>query len=266
MSDHLPLLAMLKQTKLLNKEPLTFTSRCLNDEKLKKANHEFMRKDWLGLLTGMMSNTKFNQFSDTVNQVLDKVAPVKTVCIAPKRRYVEPWMMKGLERHLRSNLIYTKRAFKKNSTDEDHQRYKQHRNMYNDLKRKLKWEYYQSKCQVYKNNSKKLWALINNTIKKVRHKGSIIPFITVDSLKQNRPKAIANNFGEFYSTLGSSLAEKIDPGTTSIEEYLDSIPIQRDSIVIKQTTPLEIDTIIRNLPNKTSHGHDEISNMMLKAL
>ena len=104
-----------------------------------------------------------------------------------------------------------------------------------------------------KNNSKKLWELINNTINKVKHKGSIIPFITVDGLKQNRPKVIANSFGEFYSILGSSLAGKIVPGTTSMEEYLDSIPVQRDSMVTKQTTPLEIDTIIRNLPNQTSH-------------
>ena len=43
MSDHLPYVAMLKQTKLLNKEPLTFQSRCLNDDKLQVANHRLMR-------------------------------------------------------------------------------------------------------------------------------------------------------------------------------------------------------------------------------
>ena len=37
-------------------------------------------------------------------------------------------------------------------------------------------------------------------------------------------------------------------------------------MVLKQTTPLEIDAIIKNLPNKTSHGQNEISNVMLKAL
>ena len=38
-SDHLPLLAMLKQTQLLNTEPLEFESRCLNDKKLKHVNN-----------------------------------------------------------------------------------------------------------------------------------------------------------------------------------------------------------------------------------
>ena len=49
-SDHLPTIVMLKQTRLLNKEPLTFKSRCLNDDKLKSANRKLMGKDWIGLL------------------------------------------------------------------------------------------------------------------------------------------------------------------------------------------------------------------------
>ena len=39
-----------------------------------------------------------------------------------------------------------------------------------------------------------------------------------------------------------------------------------NSIVLKSTTSPEIDRIIKSLPNKSSHGHDEISNNMLKAL
>ena len=88
----------------------------------------------------------------------------------------------------------------------------------------------------------------------------------LDQQHHHEDLTITNSFSEFYSTLGSSLAEKIVPGMTSIDEYLSNIPVQRDSIVIRQTTPLEIDFIIKKLPNKTSHGHDEISNVMLKAL
>ena len=79
MSDHLPLLAMVKQTKILNKEPLTFKSRCLNDDKLKDVNHKLMRKNWIGLLTGTMSDDKFNQFCEIVECILDEEAPIKTV-------------------------------------------------------------------------------------------------------------------------------------------------------------------------------------------
>ena len=84
MSDHLPLLAMLKQTKLLNKEPLTFQSRCLNETKLKEVNHHLMQKDWIGMLNGTTCNDKFNKFTEIVNETLDEIGPIKTVRISAK--------------------------------------------------------------------------------------------------------------------------------------------------------------------------------------
>ena len=85
MFDHLPVLAMLKQTKLLNKDPVTFKYRCLNDSKLKTMNNKLMHTDWTGVLTSTTSNEKFNQFSETVDSILDEMAPIKTVKIAAKR-------------------------------------------------------------------------------------------------------------------------------------------------------------------------------------
>ena len=123
-SDHLPSLAMLKQTKLLSKEPLTFMSRCLNEQKLKEVNHRLMRKDWIGLLTGTTCNDKFNQFSAIVNATLDEVSPTKTVKISAKRRYVEPWMTRGLGNASRTKLKLYKKYLQKGSTEDDRLKYK----------------------------------------------------------------------------------------------------------------------------------------------
>ena len=138
--------------------------------------------------------------------------------------------------------------------------------MYNSLKSKLKKDFYHAKCIDYKQNAKKLWSLINNTIKKVKHKGSIIPYITVKGLKQYNPSKIANCFGEFYSNLGPSLAKQILPGTTSISTYLGNIPRTVNSMVLHPTTVPKIDTLIRKLPSKTSHGLGNTSNTILKSL
>ena len=166
----------------------------------------------------------------------------------------------------KTKLHLYKDSLKSNSTEDDIQCYKHHQNLYNQLKRKLRTDYYCLKCESYKSNAKKLWSLINQTITKVKHKGSIIPSITVDGIKYNKPKTIANKFGEFYSQLGSTLAKSIVPGMTSIDQYMKNIPRQINSIVIRPTSVQEIDRIIRELPNKTSYGYDEISNTMLKAL
>ena len=84
-------------------------------------------------------------------------------------------------------------------------------------------DYYRLRCESFNNNTKKLWSLIDNTITKVKHKGSIIPFITMDGIKHTKPKTIANKFGEFYSQLGSNLAKSIFPGTTCIDQYVNNI-------------------------------------------
>ena len=265
-SDHLPTLAMLKQTRLMNHEPIAFNSRCLNENKLKQVNHKLMRVDWIGVLTGTTSDEKFNQFSDRIEQVLDEIAPIKHVRISAKRRFVEPWMTRGLEVASHKNLKLYKKTVSNNCMEADQAKYKEHRNLYNSLKSQLKKNYYRTRCIEYEPNAKKLWSLINDTVKRVKHKGSIISYITVNRLKQYNPYKIANSFGNFCSTLGSDLANKILPGTTPISTYLSNIPWSLNSMVLHSTTIHEIDNLIRQLPNKTSHGFDNISNTMLKSL
>ena len=174
-------------------------------------------------------------------------------------------MTKGQEKSSSIKMKLYRATLTASHTDADIAKYKHHQNLYNKLKCIAREDYYRTKCVQFKENSKKLWSLINNTIKKVKHKGSIIPYIMVNGIKKTCPKEITDSFGNFYATLGSSLVSKIVPGTTSIDDYLQHIPHQLNSLV-KQTTPLGIDKIIKALPNKSSHGHDQIDNIMLKSL
>ena len=266
MSDHLPILTLLKQTKLRDSDPITFNSRCLDEKKLKQVNADLMTVDWIGVLNGTTCDEKFNQFSEKVDKILDKTAPVKEVKISAKRRFVEPWMTHGLDQSSCKKMRLYKKTLTANSTSIDQTRYKEYRNTYNKLKSKSKRDYYRLRCEEYKTNARKLWELINNTIKKVKHKGSIIPYITVAGIKHYDPHKIANCFGKFYSNLGSDLANQILPGSTPISTYLNNIPCNLGSIVIAPTTVHEIDLLIRKLPNKSSHGFDNISSTMLKSL
>ena len=53
-------------------------------------------------------------------------------------------------------------------------------------------------------------------------------------------------------------------GQYNISHYLSKIPRNIGSLVMRSTNSLEIENIIQRLPNKTSHGHDNISNALLK--
>ena len=117
-----------------------------------------------------------------------------------------------------------------------------------------------------KNNTKKLWELVNRTIGKQKNTGSIIPYITHDGIQIHSPDCIANAFGKFYANLGSNLANQISPGITKINDYLKQIPRSLNSFVMTLTTKGEVENLIKSLPNKQSCGHYKISNTMLKKL
>ena len=108
--------------------------------------------------------------------------------------------------------------------------------------------------------------MINNIIGKHKHSGSIISYITIDGIRKYDPDTIANEFGHFYSHLGPNLANKINKSEKSIEEYMSKIPNSLHSLVLHSTSALEIEKIALALPNKTSCGHDKISNQMLKSI
>ena len=197
---------------------------------------------------------------------MDSVSPLVKVKISAKRKYHEPWMTRGLEISGHHKLCLYKETLKATATCKDITKYKEHRNMYNRTKQCLKLQYYQHKATEFIYDSKKLWGILNQVIGKMKNKGSIIPFITVEGLKIHSPCRIANEFGKSYSTIGESMASKITQGQHNIDYYLAKMPRNITSLVMRSTNITEVEHIICKLPNKTSYGHDNISNTLLKQL
>ena len=265
-SDHLPLLVLLKQTKLLDNKPINVESRKLNENTIMLIKQKLFHVNWTRLLNATNCSENFDIFSSKLNKIMDSVSPLVKVKISAKRKYCEPWMTRGLEISSHCKLCLYKETLKATAMCKDITRYKEYRNMYNRIKRCLKLHYYQNKATEFINNSKKLWGILNEVIGKMKNKGSIIPFITVDGLKIHSPSRIFNEFGKFYSTIGESMASKITQGQHNIDYYLSKMPRNITSLVMRSTNISEIEHIIHKLPNKTSCGHDTISNTLLKQL
>ena len=158
-SDHLPLITMLHQTRLADKTPLKYESRCLTEDKLNKVRDSLFQKDWVGLVNGT-TNENFDMFSQIISDELEKVALKCIINVSAKRKFIEPWMTKGLEKASNTKLKHYKVILKPGHTEEDVVKYRVHRNIYNALKRSAKLNYYQEKCKLYKQNTKKLRGLM----------------------------------------------------------------------------------------------------------
>ena len=78
-SDHLPAITLLKQTKILDKKPIQFKSRCLTDDKLKIVKNKLHRVDWIGEYNTNDVNINFVHFIQIINEKMDEVVQEKMV-------------------------------------------------------------------------------------------------------------------------------------------------------------------------------------------
>ena len=114
-SDHLPTLALLKQTKHMIKEPLHLKSRELNDNNIEKLKEKPKDINWQNMLDESLGTGQlYETFSSALKQIMDKVAPERDIIILPKNRLVEPLMTAGLKQtssaklRLYKNMLKTK--------------------------------------------------------------------------------------------------------------------------------------------------------------
>ena len=79
-------------------------------------------------------------------------------------------------------------------------------------------------------------------------------------------EAIANEMARYFATVGKNYAGKIKTSIISIHDYNQSIPMCPKTLFMHPTTENEIRKIVQEMDNKTSSGHDDISNVLLKKI
>ena len=130
-SDHLPLLILLKQTKLICNKPIEFETRKLNAKNIKLIIYILYQVDWTKHLSSNSCSENFDFFTAKVNEIMDSVSPLIKIRISAKRRYREPWMTRGLEKSGLKKLCLYKETLKASATRKDITLYKDYRNVYN---------------------------------------------------------------------------------------------------------------------------------------
>ena len=138
--------------------------------------------------------------------------------------------------------------------------FKDYRASLRKIIRKAKRDYYTHILNRHKNDIKKKWSLINETLNRNLKKQSTHEFLINDEMISD-PIIIANKFNQYFAHIGSTLADKI-PSAPHFNSYLSN-PV--DSVFSFYTVTEEnISHIINKLKNKVSYGHDSISNIMIK--
>ena len=264
-SDHFPLRIQLRNQKKCNKEPLKITSRKMTPTIVQQINDDLAKLDWDIELHNKDANEGFITFHNHLTSIIHKYAPEKTRTISRKKLKRDPWITSGIQISLnKQKRLYIKML--RDKTDASIQNYKNYRNTLQSIMRRSKNKYIYDKCEEYKQDSRKLWQLVNRLIGKERNKKNVIEKLKVGNEIKQDPTSITDTFNNFFSTVGEKYASKIPYDREKQRGYQKQMTPNTHTLFFQPCTPTEIWDLINNLPNKGSSGHDNISNIMLKSL
>ena len=125
-SDHLPLLFLLKQTKLLDNKLIEFESRKLDEKSIMLIKQKLLQVDCTRHLNATNCSENFDLFSSTLNEIMDLVSPLVKVKISAKTKYHEPWMTRGLKISGHHKLCLYKETLQATATCKDITKYKEY--------------------------------------------------------------------------------------------------------------------------------------------
>ena len=150
-------------------------------------------------------------------------------------------------------------------TTDNKLKYTKYRNILNNLLRVAKKSHITAEIDLNKFNMKETWKTLNNLLG--RNKLIKLPefFKNLDGKKITDSKKIANNFNDFFTNIGTKLANKISSPDSNYVSPLKS-KNQRNSIFLNPTNPDEIIKITKNLKTSNSSGIDNISTKLLKMI
>ena len=265
MSDHLPCLVTLENQKKCKKGGKTITSRDLNEKNIAKIKEDIYNIDWLQVLTDDSVDRNFTTFHQKLTETIEQYAPEIEKRISAKNIIRDPWITRGLLTSLKKQQRLYKHTLVVKTSDAKN-KYNHYRNLLKKLIRRSKYKYLHDKCTEYRQDSRKLWTLINKIIGKENNKTHVIESIKSANIPRTDPYTITNTFNEFFSTVGKTYAERhiVTPTETSLN--IGNIDNNPKTLFLHPCTTLEIEKIIKQLPNKSSSGHNNISNVLLKKL
>ena len=192
-------------------------------DELKEANvYNVLNKDLLS-----DPNENYQKIEKIVTECREKHLPMRTVKFNKHRHKNSSWITSGIIKSIQSrDKLYLK--LKKppvNSTQ--HAAYKLNLKSHNNLLNKLimcaKKDYYHTEFMKYKRDVKNTWRTINNLLCRKNRKSNDPVHLKVFSKDITNKKEIAEEFNNYFTSIGPRLSNSIPNTSISHLGYLNNI-------------------------------------------
>ena len=194
-----------------------------------------------------------------------KHIPKKVKNFNKRRHSKEKWMTKELLQEIvTKNKMYV--TWKTTSVDHiNYEQIKQRFNSYEKIVKKdikeAKHRYFDQIFTAYKNDMKKTWKTINETLNRNKKNFNVASIFYHNGNVLSNAKDIANAFNVYFANIGKNLASEIEQNITDNADYTQyvSTPLTETKLQFKCITNNDTQRAIDKLENKSSSGHDGIS-------
>ena len=265
-SDHyINFVSIFPQKKCVQKVK-TVTYRSLCEQNVNKMNDDLLAHNWNNVLNISDPCLAYNEFINTYNHYLDKNIPVKCVKFNRYKHRKESWMSKGLLKSIRikdklyQNFKYENNPLRKRNLEI---KYKTYRNKLNTLIRSAKKMHWEKLFRTSEKDTKTTWKNINLLLNRTSENSKTPEEIKWGNRSYNGPVNVVNALNDFFTNIGSSLADNIPNSQTDPKTYLPQVNFV-NSFTLIPTTPEEVSKILKNMKPKSSSSHDKISPKLAK--
>jgi Reverse transcriptase (RNA-dependent DNA polymerase) len=260
LSDHFPTFVQIQLSKSKYKAN-NVVKRDMSEPKMRAFRENLSNVRWENVTSLHDVNDAYDCFWEDFSALYNLHFPVKNCKFNKNIHKKNNFMTTGLlvSRNRKLELL---KANLKLRSNESKLAYVNYRNMYNKILRKSKQLYYHDQIKSNKTNPKKLWSVLKEVSTGKTDKVSIDK-LSVDGKVIVDKCEIANNFNNFFSTVGNVISDSVQPVDKTAVSYIVDNP-NVPHLTLDNTTPGQIVEIIKIMQPKQSCDIDGISLKLLK--
>ena len=229
--------------------------RIFNDANNETFNSLINTETWTDITDDMDAQKSYDKFHETYIKHYEAAYPLKSQRIRRQneRQDPKPWILPWLEDACaRKKDFY--HEFVKEPTPANKIKYDKMKAFCEKHTDKAKAKYQKKYFAENRENSKKQWQMINTLLGRKKSNKSVKKLIKNDGSIVNCPKAIAENFNDYFSNIAKNMKEKTcsvnNQNRLEYDKFLEN-PVAH-SIYLDTVTPGEVHSVIKNFKNKST--------------
>ena len=216
---------------------------------------------WYSTLSSNDVNVCYDNFWNDFHTLFELHFPLVKVKFNRNVQKKNYFMTKGLliSRTTKNNLH--KKAINNPLLYSEH--YKKYRNLFNSLIRISKQKNLDENFRKHSKSPKRTWDLLKETTFGEKSTNNLTE-LNVNGELKSKPNEIAEEFNNFFSSIGQSIADTVEPTNINPENHLNDFDPQKHKFNLGNTGQLHVIDIIKSFDSKASPDIDGISLKLVK--